>query len=132
MPGEIALDTNVLVRLLVRDDETQFKTAQVLLRDHAVYLPDSVILETEWVLRFAYDFRPPAVCSALRRTLGLKNVAVDDPMKIAKIIDWHEAGLDFADAMHLAKSEHLQTLKTFDATFAKRSQGLSKCRVSAL
>lgn len=127
----IAVDTNVLVRLLVRDDEIQFKSALAIFRDEEVFLPDSVLLETEWVLRFAYEFPPEAVCSSLRRTLGLKNVFVEDPTRMAKAIAWHEAGLDFGDALHLARSEHLSSLKTFDKAFVKQSKGLSACKVSA-
>ncbi|HKP96893.1 MAG TPA: type II toxin-antitoxin system VapC family toxin [Fibrobacteria bacterium] len=127
----VAVDTNVLVRLLVRDDEIQFKSALAIFRDQKVFLPDSVLLETEWVLRFAYEYPPEEVCSGLRRALGLKNVFVEDPTRIAKVIAWHEAGLDFADALHLAGSEHLSSLKTFDRAFVKQSKGLSACKASA-
>lgn len=127
----VALDTNVLVRLLVRDDEAQFQSAYSLFHDQEVYIPDSVLLESEWVLRYAYEYPPESVCSAFRRVLGLKNVVVEDPTRIAKVLAWHVAGLDFADALHLAKSEHLPSFKTFDKSFVKRSRGLSVCKVSA-
>ena len=128
----IAVDTNVLVRLLVRDDEAQYRSAHALLRHQHIFVPDSVLLETEWVLRFAYDFQPQAVCAALRGILGLKNVSVEDALKTARVLDWHESGLDFADALHLAKSEHLPALKTFDEAFIKGSKTLSGCKVSGL
>lgn len=127
----VAIDTNVLVRFLVRDDEAQFKSAYSLFRENEVHIPDTVLLETEWVLRFAYEYPAESVCSALRRVLGLKSVNVEDPARMAKVLAWHEAGLDFADALHLAKSEHLPAFKSFDRAFAKQARGLTACKVSA-
>lgn len=80
----VALDTKVRVRFLVRDDEVQFNSAHALFRDHDVLIPDSVLLEAEWVLRFAYEYPPESVCAAFRRVLGLKNVSVEDPARMAK------------------------------------------------
>ena len=48
---------------------------------------------------------------------------------MAKAIDWHEQGLDFADALHLANSQHLPALATFDEKFIKRADEKSSCRV---
>lgn len=131
----VAIDTNVLVRLLVRDDEAQYQRAVSLLEhETTVHIPDSVLLETEWVLRFAYRHRPAEVCGALRGVLGLPQVTTDQPALIAKVIDWHEAGLDFADALHLAKSEGhggIDTLHTFDEKFIQRAKGRSTCPVKA-
>ncbi len=126
----LAVDTNVLVRLLVRDDEKQFKAARSLMEDD-IYLPDSVVLETEWVLRDIYDFPKTRILEAFRGFFGLKNVFLDDPLKMARVLEWHESGLDFADALHLAKSEHVSEFKTFDGTFIKRAKGLSECKVSS-
>ena len=128
----IALDTNVLVRLIVRDEEVQFKAAQALMARHEIYLPDSVILETAWVLRSGYGLSAKDICAAFRGVFGLENVVLDDPHKIDKVLEWHESGLDFADALHLAKSAHLPELKTFDKDFIKNARGLSECKVSGL
>lgn len=75
-----------------------------------LFIPESVLLETEWVLRFTYGFPPPDVASGLQKLLGLANVHVDDAGKLARVLDWHEQGLDFADALHLADSDRLSTL----------------------
>ena len=48
---------------------------------------------------------------------------------ISQVLQWHEAGLDFADAFHLAQSQHHTQLYTFDEKFIKRSQGLTRCEV---
>ncbi len=53
----IAIDTNVVVRFLTRDDERQYRKAfQVIRNAPRIFLSDTVILETEWVLRHAYGF----------------------------------------------------------------------------
>ncbi len=125
----IAIDTNIVVRFLTRDDLKQYNASRKLFTGEEVYIPDTVILETEWVLRFAYDFEPAAICNALRKLFGLPNVRLSNGFAIAQAINWHEAGLDFADAFHLALSQHLSSLKTFDEQFIKKSKSLSTCVV---
>ncbi|MBP6534036.1 MAG: type II toxin-antitoxin system VapC family toxin [Arenimonas sp.] len=124
-----SVDTNVLVRLLTGDNATQWKASQVLFSSEDIFIADTVILETEWVLRAAYDLNPAAVCAALRRVCGLPNVSLANGQTVANAINWHESGLDFADAFHLALSQNHQPLKTFDTDFIKRSKTLSDCRV---
>jgi predicted nucleic-acid-binding protein len=53
----IAIDTNIIVRLLTQDDLSQYKKAYNLLNKYEVFITETVILETEWVLRFAYDYK---------------------------------------------------------------------------
>lgn len=115
----IAIDTNVLVRLLVDDNPMQSKASQKLFASEDIYVPDTVLLETEWVLRAAFSLSPADVCAALRRICGLPNVSVRDGQLVAQVIDWHEAGFDFADAFHLALSKDQDTFKTFDAGFIR-------------
>lgn len=125
----IAVDTNILVRLLVRDDQTQYEKSRAVFSAEQIFIPDSVILETEWVLRYAYRFRPTEICTAFRKLLGLENVKVSDPTALAEMIRWHEDGLDFADAFHLMLSQEQDVLKSFDEKFIKKAKGRSKCCV---
>lgn len=125
----IAIDTNVLVRLLTRDNEAQYKASHKLFASAEILIPESVVLETEWVLRCAYGLEPADVCDVFRRVFGLANVHLANGRSIALAIGWHEGGLDFADALHLAASQGLGTLKTFDADFIKRAAKLPACTV---
>lgn len=125
----IAIDTNVLVRLLTADHPAQFKASQKLFSSETIFIPDSVVLETEWVLRAAYDMSPSLICEALRNVFGLSNVTLANPQRMAQVIYWHESGLDFADAFHLAASQDCSALKTFDVDFIKRSKSLGSCSV---
>jgi predicted nucleic acid-binding protein len=124
-----AIDTNVAVRFLTRDDEDQFQKALALFNRDTVHIPDTVWLETEWVLRFAYGYDPAAVTKAFRELLGLSQVRVADTTRLLLAVEWHAAGIDFADAMHLASSQDMGTLATFDKAFARNSANLGVCRV---
>ena len=128
----IAVDTNVIVRFLAKDEPAQFELSVKLLESESIFIPDTVILETVWVLDFVYGFKAEDISSALRNLLGLPNVHLDDPVKLALILEWFEQGMDFADAFHLAYSTGCTEFKTFDKTFIERSQGLSDCVVKSL
>lgn len=124
-----AIDTNIIVRLLTRDNKQQYNLSRKLFSAEDIFIADTVILETEWVLRFAYDFAPEEICRAFRKLFGLPNVKVANEFVAAQAIDWHEGGLDFSDAFHLALSESQPSLMTFDEKFIKKSRGLSRCVV---
>ena len=125
----IAIDTNVLVRLLTRDDELQFKQASTLFTENKIFLPETVILETEWVLRFAYKLPKTTIFEALRKTLGLPNVQTARPGVIVQALHLAGQGLDFADALHLAASQECGQFATFDTSFIKKANGLTGCKV---
>lgn len=125
----IAIDTNVLVRLLTRDDEPQFQQASTLFTKNKIFIPETVILETEWVLRFAYKLPQATILEALRKTLGLPNVQTARPSVIAQALDLAGQGLDFADALHLAASQDCVQFATFDTSFVKKADGLAGCKV---
>lgn len=98
----VTVDTNVLVRLLTRDQEDEFQRAYRVFQNHVVFIPTTVVLETEWVLRFAYGFSPEKVIAALRGCFGLPRVELEEPIRVSLALCCHETGLDFADALHLA------------------------------
>lgn len=102
--GIIVVDTNILVRLLTQDDLVLYEKSLKIFQNPKIFIPNTVILETESVLRFAYQFKPDQVCFALRKLLGLPNVYLTNTMSIEQALLWHENGLDFADALHLAQS----------------------------
>lgn len=124
-----AIDTNILVRFLSRDDKLQHAKADKIFSNESVFISDTVLLETEWVLRFSYGYKSDAVSSSYKKLLGLPNVHVADPEPISKALEWHQAGLDFADALHLALSQNCDRFVTFDTAFIRKAKGLTKCKV---
>ena len=125
----IAIDTNVLVRLLTADSLEQHEISLNMFSSEEIFIADTVILETEWVLRAVYGLNPNELSNTLRTVFGLPNVHLDDPQMVAQIVQWHEEGLDFADGFHLALSGRCDVLKTFDVQFAKGARHLSSRRV---
>ncbi|MBF0199160.1 MAG: type II toxin-antitoxin system VapC family toxin [Planctomycetes bacterium] len=117
----ISIDTNVIVRFLTKDDEKQYKKAYTLIDSNDVYVPDTVILETEWVLRYAYEFSPKEICEGLEYFFGLKNVKLTNAQIVFTAITWCRKGMDFADAFHLALSQQFEAFATFDKKFIKKA-----------
>jgi len=120
----VAIDTNIIVRFLTRDDEEQFKKTLSLFKNQDIFIPDTVILETEWVLRYAYNFDSVRISTALTKLFGLSNVYLLNASLIAQAIEWHGKGMDFADALHLTQSQKQACLYTFDKRFIKTSTAL--------
>ncbi|MGH9784636.1 MAG: type II toxin-antitoxin system VapC family toxin [Terriglobia bacterium] len=117
----LAVDTNVLVRVFTRDDPGEAARAIRLLRSSPVWVAKTVLLETEWVLRTVYEFSPDRVLAALRGLAGLEQVELEEPLQVARALAGYEAGLDFADALHLASAED-RRFASFDQKLAKRAR----------
>jgi predicted nucleic-acid-binding protein len=115
----ISVDTNVIVRLLTGDDQAQFKRAKALFSKENILIATTVILECEWVLRYAYQFEQNEITNAFQSLFGLSNVQLQEPLVIADAIEWHQNGMDFADSIHLAQSKESEAFVTFDKKFIK-------------
>ena len=113
-----AVDTNVLVRLLTGDDVEQTKRAAAHFKK-TIFIPKTVLLETEWVLRRLYRLERKAVVSAFRKVSGLANVEIENPLAVTQALQWCDGGMDFADALHLASSHAREKFATFDAQLKK-------------
>lgn len=114
-----ALDTNVIVRLIVRDDPAQVIRAAALVRDGGCFIPTTVLLEAEWVLRAAYGYSRKQTSEAFERLVSMENVELDDPAAARLALEWHALGLDFADALHLATSNDQDRFATFDVALRR-------------
>lgn len=128
----ISVDTNVIVRLLTRDDEKQYQTALTLFRGNQIFIPITVILELEWVLRFAYKFNPSQIAEALEKLAGLEQITIDRPEQLSLALQGLRNNMDFADSLHLAiatKTTHQFT--TFDKKLA-RNAIKTACRIKLL
>ena len=118
----IAVDTNILVRLIVNDDEAQVAAVRRLMQREAVLVTSTVVLETEWVLRSVYNIAADQILSGLTRIFGLENVATDNPVVIVKALAAYAKGMDLADAMHLAQSSGAGGFATFDKSLLRTAK----------
>ena len=119
----ITLDTNVWVRYLTNDDESQAHRALKLLeQSDAVFLPKTVLLELEWVLRAAYGIKPDGIHKSLLQILGLPMVLAESVGQVAAALDSYAQGYDFADALHIASSDATDAFYTFDEQFMRKGK----------
>lgn len=121
-----SFDTNVVVRLLVRDDEEQCARAESAWRSavaaDGAWISTVVLVEVSWVLRGAYKFDRGTVATALRRLIWSAGVSVEDPALLDGAIDAFEAGAaDFSDyvILHLGRQIGAIPLRTFDQVLAE-------------
>jgi predicted nucleic-acid-binding protein len=90
-----------------------------------VFIPLTVILELEWVLRAFYGFAAKDFVRVVEHLLGLPNVSVEEWARITDALAWHAEGLDFADSLHLLASSHCTEFVSFDdRRFARRAKRL--------
>jgi predicted nucleic-acid-binding protein len=121
----IALDTNVLVRVLTHDDPGQVSKALRKMRGHEIWLAKTVLLETEWVLRYSYGLSRSAVCGAMERLLGYGLAVFEDRETVLLALAGYQAGLDFADALHLASASETDRFLTFDRDLVRRAPSMN-------
>ena len=120
----ISVDTNVLARFVLADDAGQHRRAVAALEaDEDLFIPVTVLLELAWVLG-AREATRAEIASALRKIVALPRAHAQHPDAVRRAIDWVEAGLDFADAFHLALSERAEKFLSFDSDLARRAQRL--------
>jgi predicted nucleic-acid-binding protein len=113
---KVAVDTNVLIRAAVRDDQEQTEAAmRIMARAEMVAIAVSCLCEFAWVLRSVYGYRAPDVAKAMRVLLAAENVETDRQAAVAglAILD---AGGDFADGVIAYEGRWLgaETFVSFD------------------
>jgi predicted nucleic-acid-binding protein len=117
----LAVDTNVVVRLLTNDKPAEAARAQKIFERETVLLVKTVLLETEWVLRSVYAFEPSRIADAFATLIALPNLVSEDLGALADAIGWMRQGMDFADALHLASARPGGRFVTFDRKLIKRA-----------
>lgn len=129
----IAVDTNVLVRLLVNDDAAQAAKARRLFQaqadaDAGIWIADTVLVETVWTLARAYD-RPRAdLVLALRALASHATAVLESPQAVQRAIDDFERGpADFSDCLLCAKAQQQGCASV--ATFDRGMKGLPGVRL---
>ena len=118
----IALDTNVVVRLLVDDDPDQCRRARRLVaeaekRGEPLWLCDIVLCETVWVLESCYDLRRDAIAAVLKRLVRTRQVRLQSSDQVAAALAAYADGsADLADYLILEHSlaAGCDRLVTFD------------------
>ncbi|MGI9286331.1 MAG: PIN domain-containing protein [Pseudomonadales bacterium] len=121
-----ALDTNVLVRYLVADDNKQFQTAKSFIEsaivNDSLFVPLSVSIELEWVLRARYGLDKAEVLHTFNQLLESREIQFQEetPLEVALSL-YSDNNTDFADCLHIANaySNDKLPLVTFDRKVAR-------------
>ena len=124
-----ALDTNVLLRYIVQDDETQLAAARRLIRKsiddgHALFVPITVALEIEWVLRSNFEYSKDRVMAIMSNLLSAAELTFESERAFEVALHlYRDSSADFADCLHIALASQARELPlwTFDKRAAKVS-----------
>jgi predicted nucleic-acid-binding protein len=120
-----AVDTNILARYYLHDDVVQGRLAAGVLSAGDIFVPKTVVLELEWVLRYVANQPEKKVIECLAHLIALPGVTVEDRDEIEAALAHSRNGIDFADALHFAASKSCSELLTFDDRgFARRARKL--------
>lgn len=122
-----ALDTNVLVRYIVQDDSGQLAAAKRLIdrcvgAGQSLFVPVTVTLELEWVLRASFGYVKDDVLQVLSNLFSAAELAFESERALEVALQLYREGTaDFADCLHIALSAAVgeQPLWTFDKSAAK-------------
>lgn len=130
----IGLDTNVLARYYIHDEsdaeaQAQHQTAHALIESgQPLKVGKTVLLEFEWVMRGYYRFTAAEIADVMQHLLTLQHIEIEDRVAVELALSHTAAGLEFADAMHLAAYRDCASMASFDdKKFARRAKriGLS-------
>jgi len=123
----IALDTNVLVRYLVKDDATQTALAaelidRVIAADESLFVSDIVVCETVWVLRVSYRVGRSEAAALLRQLFRARHLLFRAVDQLSRALEAYAAGKgDFADYLirEHARAADCESVATFDTVLVR-------------
>jgi predicted nucleic-acid-binding protein len=115
MASLVAVDTNLLVRLVTNDDPEQAERAAAAVdAGEGFFVPLSVSLELEWVLRGAYRLGVDQVVRAFEGLLSVRPLHFEQEAMVREALRRHRQGLDFADALHHLAAADCDAMLSFD------------------
>jgi predicted nucleic-acid-binding protein len=117
-----AVDTNVLVRFLTEDEPEQAARARNLFESGTVFVPLTVLLETYWVLHKAKNIPSDLVLGKLVAITRMTQVSVEDSPRFDRVIALTDAGMEFADALHVTAVNADMRFATFDRRMIRAAQ----------
>ena len=126
-----AVDTNVLARFFINDaddpEAARQRPAAIAALSDTVFVSISVILEFEWVMRGFYELSRKDIQHVFESLCDLENVQIEDRSIMLAALSAYKQGLDFADALHLARANFCGAFLSFDQRLKKRAKtaGLS-------
>ncbi|MSQ51222.1 MAG: PIN domain-containing protein [Betaproteobacteria bacterium] len=123
-----ALDMNVLARFFIDDaddrEAARQRPAAIAALAERSLVSVTVLLELVWVMHGFYELPAREISRVLRALAGIEHVTLEDRDAVLVALDAFDKGLDFADALHIARSSRASGFATFDLRLARRVKGL--------
>jgi predicted nucleic-acid-binding protein len=118
----IAIDTNILIRVIISDEPAEAAQAKRLMSNNVCYVTRSVVQEVVWVLGRSYRLKREQIAAVVDGLIASEHVVLEDEPSLFQAVLWFRQGFDFADALHLATAGTATSLATFDQAFIKAAQ----------
>ncbi len=128
----IAIDTNIVVRLITADDERQLALALDLVSREDAFITLTVLLETEWVLRSRFGYDRKAIHAALINLPALLQIQVEAVADVDWALSRYAIGGEFADYIHIAAARPIGRFVSFEKTLAARAGSDAPAQVEML
>jgi predicted nucleic-acid-binding protein len=126
-----AVDTNVLIRLIITDTPAQTDAAKARVEE-GVFVSHGILMESEWVLRSVYRLDRDQIGSALRTLVTQDAVDVVDVDAVLWALDRYMEGADLADMLHLVAATNRGPFLTFDRALARSAGAAAPVAVELL
>lgn len=120
----VAVDTNMLVRLATADEPKEHLVVSRSLAERRWRVFLTVVLETEWVLRSVYGYSPAQFAQFVEWMDASGRIDLVEVDKVRAAIAYHQGGMDFADALHVAQAEG-ESFLTLDRALRRKAAKLN-------
>jgi predicted nucleic-acid-binding protein len=125
-----AVDTNIVIRLLTRDNSEQTAAADLVFASGPVWISKTVVLETAWVLSSVYGYGEALILEAITGLIGMDDVHAEDEADVVMALQLATEGVDLADALHLMSRPPGAAFLSFDQKLIRRAHRAGIARVS--
>ena len=116
----LSIDSNLLVRFAVRDDEKQAEQVIQLFEQNRIHIALTVLLECEWVLRARYGYKARDTSDFFSFLVSQSQLEIEDSGAVQTAISAHLQGMDFADALHCVRAK--STFISFDKHLIRQAK----------
>ncbi len=120
----ISIDTNILLRFLLKDDPALSPKALEIISANDCFVTRAALTEVVYTLESYYRSARADIGHALDALLSLRRVSIEDRAVTERVVSWYKGGMDFGDAMIAASSHGAEHVETFDRDFARLARKL--------
>lgn len=120
----IGIDTNIVLRYLLKDDPALSPRALAIIAANDCFVTRAALTEVVYTLESYYRSPRTEIGRALDALFGLQRVFVEDRAVAERAVSWYKGGMDFGDAMIAASSHGSARVATFDRDFARIARKL--------